>query len=97
MCAWQVEPRLHRPHALPPQSTSLSSPFTIPSAQVVMAAEGEEVVVAGHDAAVLSTRLIPEVASIKKREPSVEEPLKVDCGAKARPRRLFGEVPVGKG
>ena len=52
---------------------------------------------AGHDAAVLSTRLIPEVASIKKREPSVEEPLKVDCGAKARPRRLFGEVPVGKG
>ena len=43
-----------------------------------MAAEGEEVVVAGHDAAVLSTRLIPEVASIKKREPSVEAPLKVD-------------------
>ena len=81
MCAWQVEPRLHRPHALPPQSTSLSSPFTTPSAQVVMAAEGEEEeveVVAGHDAAVLSTRLIPEVASIKKREPSVEAPLKVD-------------------
>ena len=78
MCAWQVEPRLHRPHALPPQSTSLSSPFATPSAQVVMAAEGEEEVVAGHDAAVLSTRLIPEVASIKKRSPSVEAPLKVD-------------------
>ena len=80
MCAWQVEPRLHRPHALPPQSTSLSSPFTTPSAQVVMAEEEEVVVevVAGHDAAVLSTRLIPEVASIKKRSPSVEAPLKVD-------------------